>query len=172
MARKEYETIEVNEDNEEIFAKMSIIQKCLFNEINGIIDKNLIEERNHVVHSKNPVISAYVSPELFTTINSLRGNICRSIFCRMAISDFCSVIQENGINDKDIIEERNQIVRSSNLVISAHISPELFTIIDCLRGKNSRSSFFRMAVSEFCAAIEEIGFNSSTSENSRNASIN
>ena len=102
------------------------------------------------------------------TIDNLRGGITRSAFCRMAISDFCTVIQENGIIDKDTIEERNQIVYSSDPIISSWVSIEILTTIDNLRGKRSRSEFFRMAVNEFCEAIIEIGSTSCNSGKSPN----
>jgi hypothetical protein len=168
MARENTETIENFEEIAEIIRKSKIIVKCESNRINGIIDKDLIEERNQLVHASNSVITAYISPKLFKTIDNLRGGITRSAFCRMAISDFCTVIQENGIIDKDTIEERNQIVYSSDPIISSWVSIEILTTIDNLRGKRSRSEFFRMAVNEFCEAIIEIGSTSCNSGKSPN----
>jgi hypothetical protein len=167
LARLKSEPTEENEKIAEII-RHQIIRQCELNRINGIIDKDLIEERNKIVHSSNPVISAHTSPELFTIIDCLREKISRSAFCRMAISEYCAAIQENGIIDKDPMEERNQIDYSSDPIISAYVSLELLTTIDSLREKMSRSAFFRMALSEYCAAVQEIGPNSSNSENSRN----
>lgn len=168
MVGKKSKAIEENEEIAETIKKKQIIIKYELNRINGIIDKDIIEERNQIVHSSNPVISSHISRELLTTIGSLRGNMSRSAFCKMAISEYCTAIQENGIIDKDLIEEQSQIVYSSNPIISAYVSPELLTTIDSLRGKMSRSAFFRMAVSEYCIVVQEIGSNSSNSENSRN----
>lgn len=109
MARKNPEIIA------EGIRKILIIEKCLINERNGIIDKDLIEERNQIVHFPNPVISAYISPELFITIDNLRGKMSRSAFCRMALSEYCSAIQEmgsNSSNSKNSRNEENTIIKS------------------------------------------------------------
>ena len=65
MARENTETIENFEEIAEIIRKSKIIVKCESNRINGIIDKDLIEERNQLVHASNSVITAYISPKLF-----------------------------------------------------------------------------------------------------------
>lgn len=168
LARLNSEPTEENEKIAEIIRQQQIIRQCELNRTNGIIDKDLLEVRNKIVHSSNPVISTHISPGLFIIIDCLRETITRSAFCRMAISEYCIFIQENGIIDNGFTEERNNIDYYSDLIISAYVSLELITKIDCLRGNLSRSTFFRMAVTEFCEAVQEIGSNSSNSENSRN----
>lgn len=105
LARENSDTIE---EIEEEVRRNLIIEKCRINKMNGIIDKELMEIRNKLVHSSNPVISAYISPELFTIIDSLRGDMSRSAFCRMAISEYCSAIQEMGCNSSSSKNSRNE----------------------------------------------------------------
>jgi|GEM_PF-6342006 len=107
MARKKFDAGKENGTVTEEDWKYSILKQYVYNEMHGIIDKDLIEERNKIVHSSNPVISAYISPELFTIIDSLRGNMSRSEFCRMAISEYCSALQEMESNSSNSKNSRN-----------------------------------------------------------------
>lgn len=107
MSRQKFETIEEIDEYIEAFRKFLIIERYEINLRNNIIDKDLAEKRHRIVYGLNPVISTWVSDDLLITIDNLRGKMSRSAFCRMALSEYCTALQEMGSDFSVSKDSRN-----------------------------------------------------------------